>query len=410
VGSFALGDFPRRCTQVAVMDIRALVLIGGALNDSDRRRENVGSIPLAYLDLLGLPVVERVQKRLAMFGVSCITFISDSPCDRGPFAHAIAFAPSRPHIHAEGEQLWQAAEDSFLQYAEDGADLVLALRIGPYVEVDYEALVQHHLDHHCAVTMAVDGDNEPLDLFVLSTSARTDAAALFKNRMERMRRECAPFCVKGYFNRLRNPADLRRLALDGLLAKNEIRPLGEELKPGIWVGKGARIHRKARVIAPAFIGAHAKVRASALITRGSVVEHHADVDCGTVVENCSVLPFTRVGAGLDVMHSVVGFRRLAHLGQNVEVEIADEKLVGMVPLTPLSRLAGSTAALFAFLPMQIYRGLLASSQRKSAAKCPEALEQTQAVLEPKVVEVPATGAEASEFPSQLAVARRYGDE
>jgi len=257
--------------------------------------------------------------------------------------------------------------------------------------------------------MAVDSENEPLDLFVLSVSARRDAAALFKNRMERMRRECAPFYVKGYFNRLETTADLRRLAVDGLLAKNAIRPEGTEIKPGIWVGTGARIHRKARVIAPAFIGAHAKVRASALITRGTVIEHHGDVDCGTVVENSSVLPFTRVGAGLDVMHSVVGFRRLAHLRQNVEVEIADEKFVGMVPLTPLSRLAGSTAALFAFIPMQIYRGLTASSQRTSAAQCPESLEEAQAVLEAPVMEVPATGAEASEFPSHLAVARRYGD-
>jgi hypothetical protein len=257
--------------------------------------------------------------------------------------------------------------------------------------------------------MAVDSKNEPLGLFVLSASARTDAAALFKSRMQRMRRESAPFQVKGYINRLETGTDLRRLAVDGLLAKNAIRPEGKEIKPGIWAGTGARIHRKARVIAPAFIGAHAKVRAAALITRASVIEHHSDVDCGTVVENSSVLPFTRVGAGLDVMHAVVGFHRLAHLRQNVEVEIADQKLVGMVPLTPLSRLAGSTAALFTFIPMQIYRSLTASSQRTSAAKCPESSEQASAVLEAPVLEAPATAAEASEFPSQLAVARRYGD-
>lgn len=391
------------------MDVRAIVLIGGAGSDVPGAQERIGGVPFAYLDVLGLPVVERVQRRLQRFGVSCITFISDSPCDSGPFAHTIKFAPTMPHVHAEGEQVWQTAEETFVKYAEDGADLVFALRIGPYVEVDYEALVQHHLDHHCAVTMAVDGNNEPLDLFVLSASARTDAAALFKHRMERMRRECAPFFVKGYFNRLETTADLRRLAVDGLLSKNAIRPEGTEIKPGIWVGTGARIHRKARVIAPAFVGAHAKVRASALITRGTVIEHHGDVDCGTVVENSSVLPFTRVGAGLDVMHAVVGFRRLAHLRQNVEVEIADEKFVGMVPLTPLSRLAGSTAALFAFIPMQIYRGLTASSQRTSAAECPESLERAHIVLDAPVVEVPATGAEASEFPSHLAVARRYGD-
>lgn len=392
------------------MDVRAVVLIAGTNSDIPGAQERIAGVPFAYLDVLGLSIVERVQRRLQNFGVSGITFISDAPCDSGEFAHAMAFAPAQPHVHAEGEQFWQAGQEAFVKYAEDGADLVFALRIGPYVEVDYEALVQHHLEHRCAVTMAVDSRNEPLDLFVLSASARADAAALFQNRMVRMRRECAPFYVSGYYNRLATSADLRRLTVDGLLAKNAIRPEGTEMKPGIWVGAGARIHRKARVIAPAFIGAHAKVRASALITRGSVIEHHGDVDCGTVVENSSVLPFTRIGAGLDVMHSVVGFRRLANLRQNVEVEIADEKFVGLVPLTPLSRLAGSTAALFAFIPMQIYRGLLASSQRTHVAKCPESPEQTQVVLEAPVLEVPATGAEASEFPSHLAVARRYGDE
>ncbi len=97
------------------------------------------------------------------------------------------------------------------------------------------------------------------------------------------------------------------------------------MKPGVWVGEGARIHHKARIVAPAFIGAQTKIRASALITRSTVIEHHAEVDCGTVVENSTVLPYTYVGAGLDVMHSVVGFRRLRTWCANVEVEIYRRK-------------------------------------------------------------------------------------
>jgi hypothetical protein len=392
------------------MDIRAVVLIGGAASDDAPTAETISGVPIADLDVLGLPVLDRVLNRLQQFGISSITTVCDPRCDIPAFTPRSGFYDSLPHVDASREKFWQAAEDIFLKYAEEGADLVLALRVGPYVEVDYEALVQHHLDHHCAVTMAVDGDGAPLELFVLSPSARTDAAALFNNRLQRMRRECAPFRVAGYINRLRNAQDLRQLGADALMGRNAIRPEGSEIKPGVWVGTSARIHRKARVTAPAFIGAHAKIRASALITRGTVIEHHAEVDCGTVVENSSVLPYTRIGAGLDVMHSVVGFRRLAHLRQKVEVEIADEKFVGMVPLTAFSRLAGSTAALFAFIPMQIFRGIVASSQRKCATEIPESLEQASAVLENPVLEVPASAAESSEFPSNLAVARRYGDQ
>ena len=111
------------------------------------------------------------------------------------------------------------------------------------------------------------------------------------------------------------------------------------------------------------------------------------------------------------MHSVVGFRRLAHLRQNVEVEITDDKLVGMVPLTP--QFLDWQAAPQRFLHSYLSRFTAASLRRPNARaprKCPESLERAQAVLEAPVLEVPATGAEASEFPSHLAVARRYGDQ
>lgn len=391
------------------MDIRAILLIGGAADDTVTPTEKLNGVPLAYLDVLGLPVVERVLQRLRRFGIPTATLISDAAFEAGRYSPLPA-SPEVTNVHAAGEQFWPAAEEAFLRHAEDGAELVIAMRLGPYVEADYEAMIQHHLDHRCAVTTVTDGGDRALDLFVISASARSDAATLFQSKLQRLRRECEAFRFTGYVNRLRNPHDLRRLALDGLLARNAVRPEGQEIRPGVWVGTAARIHPKARVTAPAFIGAHAKIHASTLITRGSVVEHHAVVDCGTVVENSTVLPFSCVGAGLDVMHSVVGFRRLAHLRQKVEVEIADEKLVGMVPLTAVSRLAGSAAALFTFIPMQLYRGFFASSQRKSAAQIPESPDEAQAILEAPVLEVPATGAETSEFPSNLAVARRYGDQ
>jgi hypothetical protein len=163
------------------------------------------------------------------------------------------------------------------------------------------------------------------------------------------------------------------------------------------------------VVAPAYIGAHAKIRAQALITRGSAIERHAEVDCGTVVENASLLPFSCLGAGLDAMHCVVGFRRLAHLVRDVEVEIRDGKLVGMVPLSAVSRLAGSTAALFAFLPKELYRGFRASTRRKKAATSEESLEKAESPPEAPVLEGSPSDAESSEFPSTYAVVRRYGD-
>jgi carbonic anhydrase/acetyltransferase-like protein (isoleucine patch superfamily) len=227
--------------------------------------------------------------------------------------------------------------------------------------------------------------------------------------LQHLRRESEPFEVKGYVNRLQRPSDLRRLALDGLLSHNCVLPQGEEIKPGIWLGASARIHKKARILAPAYIGTGVKIRAAALITRGTVVERNAVVDCGTVVESTTVLPFTCLGAGLDAMHCVVGFRRVAHLARDVEVEVHDEKLIGMIPLSPVFRLAGSTAALFAFIPKEIYRGFASPWRHKKAARSAKASEEAEPFLENSALEASASEAEPSEFPSNLAVVRRYGD-
>ncbi len=389
------------------MDIRAILLVGGLAADGATPAESIAGVPIAYLDALGVPVIERVLRRLRHFGICNTTLISDVPAEANSFTQPAAVDHQVRCIEAADDEFWDAAEETFRQYAERGADLVIALRIGPYVEVDYDEMIQHHIDYRCAASMAVDAQNSSLDLFVLNAGGRMDARYLFQTRLQHLRKDCEPFQVKGYVNRLQSTADLRQFCVDGLLARNAARPEGREVKPGVFVGRGARIHRKARVVAPAFIGARAKVHASALITRGSVLEHHAEVDCGTVVESSTLLPFTRLGAGLDVMHSVVGFRRLVHLTRNVEVEITDAKLVDMVPLSPVSRLAGSTVALFAFLPKEIWRSLFATSHRESTAESPECPERAVAALDSTVLDSPASGPESSEFP--LAVVRRYGD-
>jgi hypothetical protein len=84
---------------------------------------------------------------------------------------------------------------------------------------------------------------------------------------------------------------------------------------------------------------------------------------GTVVENTTILPYATVGAGLDVAHSVVGFRRVSHLHRGVEIEINDPKLIGMVSSAPL-RVLEQAASLAAFLPTHFLRGLFLLQQRR----------------------------------------------
>ncbi len=107
--------------------------------------------------------------------------------------------------------------------------------------------------------------------------------------------------------------------------------MGRQIRPGVWAGPGAQIEREARIVAPAYIGAGAKICKSAVITRGSNVERNAFVDCGTVVENASVLPSSYVGAGLDVsmLSSASVASRTLH--RKIEIEVHDRSLLAPAP-------------------------------------------------------------------------------
>jgi hypothetical protein len=209
----------------------------------------------------------------------------------------------------------------------------------------------------------------------------------------------------GYVNRLRTSFDLRALGLDVLQHKNQITPLGEEIKPGVWAGKGVRIHKSARVLAPAYLGDFSQVHAGAVLTRGAVLEHHAAVDCGTVVEASTLLPFACVGAGLDLAHGVVGFKRLHHLRRGALIEVSDSKLIGMMSMSASWRALRETLALATVFPRMVFNG--ANKKRSNA---PDAtLPEGARPLAPDLHTAHSTSS-GTEFGSNLAVMRRYGNE
>ena len=299
------------------MDVRAILLIGGKAEASS---EHFTGVPLAMLDLLGASLLNRVTHRMHQQGINSIAVISEY--DQFPDRH---LSHDLRWFKATNGQFWRFAEAVFNDFAQNGAELIVVLRLSSYITVDYEKLVQFHLDHHSRLTRVCDQQGEALDLFVISASRRNDAAFIFRNMFERFRVPPDVFVLDDNQNRLQTVADFRRLALESFTGKNGIEPHGEQIKPGVWVAPGARVHRDARIVAPAYLGAYARVRALAVITRGSVVERNAEIDCGTVVENSTVLPFSRIGAGLDVSFSVVGFRHIYHLQREVAVEVADAK-------------------------------------------------------------------------------------
>jgi len=380
------------------MDVRAVILVGGARSEDS---EQLAGIPIGLLDVLGEPILQRVINRLDHFGVSSIAVVSHVPAS----AAALARGSVRPGIRwtdAVNGNFWRSAEASFNDMAQSGTELVMVIRLGAYAELDYEEVVQFHLDKHARVTSVCDRSGAPIDTFVISASRRNDAAFLFRHELQQVRGACELYPFEGYINPLQDARDLRVLALDGFAGVAHIPPCGREIKPGVWIADGARVHRTARLLAPCFVGACAKIRAASLLTRGSVAEHHAQVDCGTIVENSTILPATVVGAGLDAVQSVIGLRHVWNLRRSVEVEISDRQFVGALRSAPV-RMVGSAAQMAALFTKSVGQVLLG----RKAAPQPELHE---AVCRPAEAltkaEVTEDGLHASEFLS----ARRYGNE
>ena len=71
----------------------------------------------------------------------------------------------------------------------------------------------------------------------------------------------------------------------------------------------------------------ARVREGSLVTRFTSVERGCTVDCGTTVENASILSHTYLGAGLDVAHAVVCGDRYFSCKWDEAVQIADRRII-----------------------------------------------------------------------------------
>ncbi|MGE5323981.1 MAG: hypothetical protein ACM3SW_14015 [Actinomycetota bacterium] len=387
------------------MDIRGLILIDSASLAFQRDSSSLPWFLPGLIDVAGKSPLQRTAERLSKCGISQIgTVIEAPPHDGVPKA---VMGASR--IVAPPDRFWRAAENAFNDLVQAGAELVVLVRLGAYAEIDYESMIQAHLDRHCRVSQATQ-NGSALDTFCISASRRNDAASLFRSRLSRCRSECPLFEHSGYVNALADALDLRQFAIDILTLRTDTAPAGEPIRPGVWMAPRAQIEKGARVLAPAFIGSFARIRSGAVITRCSTIERHAHVDCGTVVENSTVLPYCSLGAALEVAHSVAGYSHIWNLRRNCAVRVSDGKLLRNAA-APGNRLALSAAKLITYLPRKFWRSIF----DRPATPQPDlnaALRQTSPTLgSASGYRAPACDAQAaSEFPSNLVVARTHGNQ
>ena len=138
------------------------------------------------------------------------------------------------------------------------------------------------------------------------------------------------YVADGYWEDVGTLEAYLRAHHDILDRRVELAGHGFELRPGVWLGKGAAVDPAAAVEGPAIIGDNVTVGASAVIGPYTVVGPNVRVSDNAVIERSVVHDGTHLGSGVRLEGCVVGracdLRQGAHLEDGVV--LGDEVFVG----------------------------------------------------------------------------------
>ncbi|MCU1300805.1 MAG: putative mannose-phosphate guanyltransferase [Candidatus Sulfotelmatobacter sp.] len=308
------------------MGLGAILVVGTGLQrvratSSESEPAPVLAEPLTCIDVMGRSMMERTVERFARAGVEVISVLVSVE-----MAHAVQPCS----VEHENLSIQVVADVSagvtqkLRDFSREGIEHAFVMSADLYTEADLLDLFYFHREAKQTATRTLDAEGS-LSLWVIDC-AKAQHADL-EDLLAQSEGAAALYIVRDYVNRLEHPRDLRRLVSDALRGRCVMRPSGVEIRPGIWVDEGAEIHRRARVVAPAYIGRNAKLLEDTLITRCSNIEKGCYVDYGTVIEDSSILANTHVGIWLDVCHAVVNGNKLLSLGRNVTLEISDRSIM-----------------------------------------------------------------------------------
>jgi len=290
--------------------------------------------PLELIELVGCSVLERLIERFVAIEVQCLTVLAEAssltrmPLFRAAFGNVTVKAV---------KDLDSAIHQELASFSQKGITHAFVNAANAYTETDLLDLFCFHRESRQPITRTFDNDG-PLDLWVVDCSKLKRAE--FETSLNHVGQNGAPkYFIREYVNRLLSPSDLRRLASDILRRSCETAPCGRQVRPGVWIDQGGEVHRRARIVAPAYIGCGSKIRADALVTRFSDIERDCCVDSGTVVEDSSILANTTVGICLDLCHAVVSGNQLWNLERGVAVELVDPKVMRFTTAAPRRRVA-----------------------------------------------------------------------
>lgn len=268
------------------------------------------------MEVLGASVARRMVDGLRRGGIENVSLLGIGTSPHGDLTRM-------RQKDLAAKDMWSEAMNEVAKCRNEGADSVLIMCAGAYIDLNVAEAFQFHAESRRGAIQAFD-DQGALDLWIANPERLPDSEDLFAAL-------CAanpsPFPVKGYVNRLETPNELRRLVVDALTSRCNLHPQAFQVRPGVWIGEGVHVEKGARIVAPTFLGSGVTISEQCLITRCSNVERNSYIDYGSAIEDTSVLPSTYVGIGLDVSHSIVDGESLLNLDRGVALKIGDPSVI-----------------------------------------------------------------------------------
>jgi carbonic anhydrase/acetyltransferase-like protein (isoleucine patch superfamily) len=303
----------------------AIVVVGEQQKSSDGSPwgQALFPEPLAYLDVLGRSTAERMIERFARAETDVISVFQRTDGNKSE--------PLEPAFGAFENVEFQLVHDpssavsrKLEEYGRSGIQHSFLLFGNVYAETDLLDLFYFHREARRGATRAMNQDGL-LDFWVVDCRKVQDTN--LEVLLTQLKERGNFYFIREYTNRLTHPRDLRRFASDLLQGRCVGRPAGREVRRGIWIDDGAEVHRRARMVAPAYIGRNSKIMEDALITRTSNIERDCFVDYGTVIEDSSILEGTGIGICLDVCRAIASGNRFFSVDREVVIEIADPSVM-----------------------------------------------------------------------------------
>lgn len=216
---------------------------------------------------------------------------------------------------------------------QQGVERFLMVKLKSYAEMDLADVVRFHCQGQNSVTDVEDSKGQLgvsiLDRVASPAASREQAPSDILACAER-----AKYAFRGYAKRILSSKERQTLIGDALTGACAMRPLGQEIRQQVWIGKGVSLADSAQILGPTYIGDRTIVRAGAVVGPFASIEHDCIVDCGTSVEESTVLPCTYIAPGLRIRQALVNGGHLEDLQRGV---IADVEAAGLANRTQSRR-------------------------------------------------------------------------